>query len=293
VTKQTWDTSTPPIYGCLTGVELPRERFEILPGIALRQIYVDTFGDTMMAFASPPTRGSHHPGPWAAVRGGFKFESRVEVELTGMSACDGLTPSVVVWLIAAVLRIRMPSPIRLAVIANMPFDRMRERPQEVRAVAFESAPHQFGTFTAARTEASEDELSWLRDMLPVAARLYHDERFFRSFSVYDQAQWAPTPEMGMVLIWTAIEILFDLGLERQKTKAICKALSDYVGASRSDRDRAYQVIQELYYKRGQAIHAGRSMDAQDVSQTFRLASVAFQRALIDGRLPLSPRETVH
>jgi hypothetical protein len=134
--------------------------------------------------------------------------------------------------------------------------------QEIQAVAFESAPHQIGSFTAKRIEATQDEFSWLRDTLPVAARLYHDERFFRAFSVYDQAQWTPTPEIGSVLVWTAIEILFDLASEREKTRAICKALSNYVGVDQSDRDRAYQVIQNLYYKRGQTVHAGRSMSSR-------------------------------
>ena len=293
MTNEAWDISTPPIYGCLTGIELPNDRIEILPGIALRRVYVDTLGATMMAFAPPQAPKSHHPAPWVAVRGGFNFEGRVEVELTNMNACDGLTPSVVVWLVAAVLRLRIPTPIRLAVIGNMPFDTMGERWQEVHAIAFESAPHQIGSFTTMLTEVSEDELSWLRDMLPVAARLYHDERFFRAFSVYDQAQWTPTPEMGTVLVWTAIEILFDLAGEREKTKAICRALSDFVAADKSDRDRAYQVIQDLYYKRGQTVHAGRGMASQDVVQSFRFASVAFQRVLAEGKLPPSSRETVH
>jgi Apea-like HEPN len=210
-----------------------------------------------------------------------------------MSACDGLTPSVAAWLVAAVLRLRIPTPIRLAVIGNMPFDRMGEHWQEEHAVAFESAPHQIGIFKAVRIEVTNDELSWLRDMFPVAARLYHDERFFRAFSVYDQAQWTPTPEMATVLVWTAIEILFDLAGEREKTKAICRALSDYVGVDQSDRDRAYQVIQDLYYKRGQTVHAGRGMASQDVIQSFRLANVAFQRVLVKSRLPPSRGEPAH
>lgn len=293
MTKEIWDTSTLPIYGCLTGIELPNAKVAILPGITLKRVYVDTIGTTMMAFAPPPTPKLHHPGPWAAVRGGFSFECRTEVELTNMNACDGLSPSVVVWLVAAILRLRIPTPIRLAVIGNMTFDMMGERSEEVQAVAFESAPLQIGLFTATSTEVTEDELSWLRDMLPVAARLYHDERYFRAFSIYDQAQWTPTPEMGTMLVWAAIEILFDLGGEREKTKAICRALSDYVGADQSDRDRAYPVIQDLYYKRGQAVHAGRSMSSKDVIQSFRFANTAFQRVLIEGRLPISPRKTVH
>jgi hypothetical protein len=293
MTTKAWDTSAPPIYGCLTGIELPNEMIAILPGIALRRVYVDTFGATMMAFAPPLTPKSPHPTPWAGVDGGFTFEGRVEIELTDMSACDGLTPSVAAWLVAAVLRLRIPTPIRLAVIGNMPFDRMGEHWQEEHAVAFESAPHQIGIFKAVRIEVTNDELSWLRDMFPVAARLYHDERFFRAFSVYDQAQWTPTPEMATVLVWTAIEILFDLAGEREKTKAICRALSDYVGVDQSDRDRAYQVIQDLYYKRGQTVHAGRGMASQDVIQSFRLANVAFQRVLVKSRLPPSRGEPAH
>ena len=293
MTRNTWYTSTLPINGCLTGIELPNDSIDILPGISLRRVFVDTFGATMMAFAPPSTAKSHHPGPWTAVRGGFNFEGRVEIELTNMNACDGLTPSVVVWLIAAVLRLRVSTPIRLALIGNMPFHEMGERPKEAHAVAFESAPHQIGMFKAKSVSASDSDPLWLRDVLPIAARLYHDERFFRSFSVYDQAQWTPTPEMGTVLVWTAIEILFDLASEREKTKAICRALSNYVAEDPSDRDRAYQVIQNLYFKRGQTVHAGRSMAQQDVLQSFRLATVAFQRILIEGRLPPSPREMVH
>src|SRR5208282_5031831 len=111
--KEPWNPSKTPIYGCLTGIELPNDSVNILPGIALKRVYVDTFGTTTMAFAPPPTSKSPHPAPWAAVRGGFSFEGRVQVELTDISACDGLTPSVAVWLVAALLRLRISTPIRL------------------------------------------------------------------------------------------------------------------------------------------------------------------------------------
>lgn len=291
--KEIWDTSKPPIYGCLTGIELPSDNIKILPGVVLRRVYVDSFGATMMAFAPPPAEKSPHPGPWVAVRGAFNFEGRVEVAISNVSDFDGLTPSVIVWLVAAVLRLRVATPIRVAVIANLPFDKMGERYQEVLAIAFESAQHQVGAFMASHAEASQDELTWLSDMLPVAARLYHDERFFRAFSTYDQAQWTPTPEMGTVLVWTSIEILFDLAGEREKTKPICRALSEYVAADQPDRDRAYQVIQKLYFERGRTIHAGRRMAQQDVLQSFHLAKIAFQRTLIEGKLPPPPNETIH
>ncbi len=292
MTTKAWDTSAPPIYGCLTGIELPNEMIAILPGIALRRVYVDTFGATMMAFAPPSTPKSPHPTPWAAVCGGFNFEGRVEVELTDMSL-RRIDP------VSGCLARRRGSSAthtdadRLAVIGNMPFDRMGEHWQEVQAVAFESAPHQIGIFTAMRIEVTNDELSWLRDMFPVAARLYHDERFFRAFSVYDQAQW--TPRWKWRRNWFGRPSRFCLisPVNEKRRRAICRTLSDYVGVDQSDRDRAYQVIQYLYYKRGQTVHAGRRTASQDVIQSFRLASVAFQRVLINGVLPLFRGEPAH
>lgn len=288
-----WDTSEPPLYGCLTGIELPKDRVEIARGVALRRVYVDTFGATMMAFKPPPAPNSPHPAPWAAVRGGFTFEGRTEVELTDLAACDGLTASVAMWLVAAVLRLRVSAPVRLAVLANLPFEKENGQSSQIQAIAFERAPQQIGHFTAGRIEVSEAEIGWLQDMLPLASRLYHEERFFRAFSIFDQAQWAATPEMSAVLVWTAIEILFDLSAEREKTKAICHALSDYVGRDETDRERAYLVIRDLYYKRGKVVHSGRRVPLNDVVQGILLARAAFERVLIDGRLPPPRAKIVH
>jgi hypothetical protein len=293
VAEEEWDPSTPPVYACLTGIELQSDVIDILPGLSLRRVYVDTFGATMMALAPPPTPKSHHPAPWVAVRGGFNFEGRVEVELADMRAYDGVTPSVIIWLVAAILRLHVRTPIRLAVLGNMPFHKMGAHYKTAHAIAFESASHQIGEFNAFRTEVGAEDLEWLRDMLPVAARLYHNERFFRAFSVFDQAQWTPTPELGAMLVWTSIEILFDLASERAKTRAICKALSEYVAADQADRDRAYQVIQELYFQRGRTVHAGRSIAHEDILQLFRIVRVAFKRTLIDGHVPVSPKAAVH
>lgn len=202
--KDIWDTSTLPIYGSLTGVELSSKNFEILSGISLHQIYADTFGATMMAFAPPSSANKHHPEPWAAVRGGFNFESRVEVALENTGSCLGMTPPTVMWLIAAVLRLRVQAPIRLAVIGNMPFEEMGERWKDVQAIPFETAPNQIGAFTSTSIQIEKSEIEWLKDMIPVAAQLYNDERFNRAFSIYEQAQWATTPELGVTLVWTAI-----------------------------------------------------------------------------------------
>jgi len=174
----------------------------------------------------------------------------------------------------------------------MPFMEMGPRYREAAALAFEAAPHQWGLFHARSVVLTDEDLAWFL-FCPVAARLYHDPRFFRALSVYDEAQWCRTKELGTVLIWSALEALFDLGSEQSKTRAISRALSDYVADTPQDRDHAYGIIRDLYMKRGSVVHVGKNVTDHDFMQSAQLARVAFRRVLIDGKLPVRPAESVH
>jgi hypothetical protein len=277
--------STTPIYGCLTGIDLPQPELTVLPGIILSKTYVDTIGTTMLAFAPPPTPRSPHPTPFVGMQGVYSsFQARTQIELT--SECSFLVPAeTLLWLIAAVLRVRIPTPIRIAAVSNTSFDVMKDQWQKVLVYGFENSSTQIGSYAQAYCLISDEELAWLKDMLPSAINLYNEDKFKRAFTIFEQAQWATTVELAAILIWTAVEILFGLSNEREKKKAISRALSDYIAKDRSDRDRAYQVIEQLYYKRGQTVHAGHEIDHQDFIQVMQIAKVAFQKALITGKLP--------
>lgn len=287
----TFDPDTPPVYGCLTGFDLPCDEYQLAPGLMLSKTYVDTFGATMMAFAPPLKPKAANPTPWAAVRGGFSFESRVQLYVENV--LDGFTCTSTAWLVASLFRLRMAAPVRLAVLGNMPFKEMGPRWQAVAALAFESAPHQLGIFRAHHADASVEDLNWVRDVLPKAARLYHEDRFMRAFSVYDEANWSPRKELGTILIWTAIECLFDLGGEQNKTKAICESLSAFVASDAADRDRAYNVIRDLYQKRGRVVHVGKKLENQDFLQSAALARAAFSNVLNWDKLPPLRSEITH
>jgi hypothetical protein len=286
-----FDPANVPLYAALSGIELDAPEFEIASGMTLRPVYVDMFGARMMAFRPPLNPKAIHPPPWAAVRGGFGHDCRVELSIHHCP--DGFSGSRTAVLVASLLRLQVETPVRIPVIANMPFHKMADQCREVAAIAFEAAPNQFGSFRNRRSILNTADLEWLRDLFPTAARLYHDERFFRSFSVYEEAQWSSTVEVATALIWTAIETLFDLSGVQHKTQAISKALSQYVGDGPADIDRAYNVIREVYRKRGQVVHAGRSIESKDYLQTYQLARCAFRRLMIDGKLPASSCDAKH
>jgi len=137
-----------------------------------------------------------------------------------------------------------------------------------------------------------DDIAWLSDTLPLAVRFLHDERFMRALTIFDESVWASRFEIGTVFIWTAIEILFACSGEQHKTKAISSALADCVGHDKADRDRAYNVIRDLYGKRGLVVHKGQNIAREDFGQSHALARAAFMNVLGRKELP-KPRAPLH
>jgi hypothetical protein len=267
--------------------------FEISPGLILRRTFVDTFGARMMAFSPPTVPKGVHPTPWAAVEGSFGFEGRVELLIDDQGVPDGFDPSSTAWLVAALFRLRLQAPVRMAVLANMPFGSMAERWQKVQAIAYESAPNQWGVFSAPSVNATDDDLTWVKVSVPIVARLYHDERFQRAFAIYDEATWSPQKELAIILIWTAMEILFDVSAEQNKTRAISETTSKWIAVDEPDKDRADSVIRDLYQKRGRVVHVGKQIERNDFAQSLMIARAAFGNAVGRGKLPPSRPPGAH
>ncbi len=278
------DKDSLPLYGSVTGIALPGEQMHVARGVTLRPGVFYTFSTPMMGFAEPPN-GGHTPAPWVAVDGAYhSFRARVELAIEDLAAFEGFAPSQAMWLIAVLLRLRIEAPVRVTAVANVPLATLKER-TDIWPLSFEGAPYQNGLFRAGRMDMTADDLEWLSDTLPVAARFFHEERFMRALTIFDESVWASRLEIGTVFIWTAIEILFVCSAEQHKTKAISSALADCVGHDKADRGRAYQVIAELYGKRGRVVHSGRNIEREDFGQSHALARAAFMNVLGRKELP--------
>lgn len=281
----TWDPDAFPLFGCLTGFTLPVEAVGIADGVALRSGYFHVFTHPMIAFSTASAPGQAHPGPWLPISSNnFIPPSRVEFRIDADADFLGLPASVVAWLLAAVLRLRVEAPVRIPAVANIELRRAADMTEET-AIAFEDAHHQNGLFRGPIVEATPEILGWVTKVFPNALSLYHHDRFMRAFTVFDDASWSPRPELATMLIWTAVEVLFDKSASRDKGREIADALSDFVAHSSADREDARRIIRDLYQKRGRIVHSGRQIDRPDFGQSLKLARAAFVNTLTTGEPP--------
>ncbi len=275
----------PPIYACLTGVAIAEEKVLLSEDCLISKIFVDTFSTTMMVFAPPISPAKHHPGPLVAVDEYKSFNARAQIELKNLNDFEHLSAEVALTIIVSMMRLRISAPIRIPVLGNMPFNVMKDSSGTARAKPFESFPSHIGVFKEECHTLSPNDIDWIKQAIATVVKLCRADRFFRAFTVYEQAQWVPTTEIAIQLLWTAMETLLNLSAVSNKAKSLSAALADHVTDDRPSRDKAYQDIKRLYENRGKVVHSARNVVDNDVFNTVNLARVAFCRAVASQEVP--------
>jgi hypothetical protein len=263
-----------PVYGCLTGFTLPVENFEIGPGIVLRRTVVDVHDGLGVSFTAP--HRFHQVS-----------QARVELLISAVSSDRSTLPTTVAWLVASLLRLQIDAPVRLPLLGRTPFG--EDAPDQLtKVLGLETAPPNWSRSPKEQLVAARHEdLLWLRRCLPIALDLYQDDRFQRAYSIYDEALSSPRKELVAVLIWTAIEILFDASSEQNKTRAICEGVSSRIGRDAADCDRIYNLTRDLYVERGRVVHVGKKIAPDTFIKSLSLCRTVFRTIVSSGMLPPS------
>jgi hypothetical protein len=279
--KAAFDPNTDELFGGLVGLNLPIERYELVAGLVLSRTCAHLILPAVMAFSPPSKPRAPHPGPWAAVTE-QGMEIAVQLSIAPGKPPLGFDRLNTLWFATALLRLRLATPVLMAVIADRPFQDVPKNTEEAHLIPVELHPRQLRT--AAFRPLSLADLDWLRDHIVAASELMIDPIFNRVMRTLDSVINVTHAGSGILIAWAAIEALFRPG-HKQITDRVCKGLATYLYAPGLERDRAYPKIVASYGARGGAVHAGDTPEAEQLEFAFALARRAVGTTIEQKALP--------
>lgn len=279
--KDPFDLQEDTLFGGISGLRLPVQRFEVLPGLTLIRTYAHLIAPLIMAFSPPEKPHSPHPGPWAALREvGVTVQS--EAKLAAGVSPLGFDRLNTLWFLVALLRLRLALPLQMLVLADRPLQAVPANVEVANLLPVELNLSQL--LTAPLRVPTETDLVWVRENIGTAAKLMTDPIFNRAMQTLDEAVAISNPGAGIVIAWASIETLIRPGSQRI-TDRICRALAAYLKQPGPARDRLFGEIAASYEARGGAAHAGAPPEAQQFHTAFRLARETVMKTIEEGALP--------
>ena len=276
------------LFGGVSGASLAVGRFEVCPGLALRQTYAHVMSPYILAFNRPESPDRHHPGPWKSAQGGTSFEIQIEVVLDEGVQPTGFDRLNTLWWTVALLRLHTGAVLRMPIVSDTSFNAVASGPSEPMFWATETAHRQLRVDSAPPEVVNMDDLTWLRRAFVEGSALMSDESFGRSFKTYDGALWAHSNGSAIITVWAALETLIGPG-QYDISKKLASSIAALLEPLGPDRDRIFQQIKKLYESRGRSAHASRSPDQSHLFATFDVARRAFITCINNREVPDFPR----
>lgn len=272
------------LYGGISGVELPVDEFDLCEGLVLRRTYAHVMAPYILAFAKPLRKGTHHPAPWKAARGGLGFDVSIEIQLAEGARPTTFSRLNTLWWVLALLRLRSGALIRLPVISDMAFSEVATAASEPNLWTVEMSPKSLFIDKDLPGAIQEDDLVWLRSHFRPAAELMENEEFNRAFQTFDSTIWAHSVGSAIVMLWAALECVVRPG-RTDVTKRLSATIATFLASTRQDRDRVFQRVRSLYEARGGSAHDAREPAADEFLETFRFARNVFIHCIEQKALP--------
>jgi hypothetical protein len=191
-------------------------------------------------------------------------------------------------LVTSMIRLIAAVPVSLPLLSDLSFAepaRSERRPNIWHLEVFTQWPR----FNP--VELNSEFFEILRMLLEPASLILQDDEVNRAFALADGVWWLPSLSAQMTTIWSAAETLMRPGRLRTG-EHLAKAVRTYIGKNRSDGDRIYNDVAQLYGARGSTAHAGHAPKPNDVRASFLIVREILLRAFAEGKRPPIPEEMV-
>jgi hypothetical protein len=247
------------LYAGIAGASLAVEKADLGHGVTITQTYAHLMAPFMMAFAPAPP-GKPHPAPWRAAKGGFGFDITVQVEAPPHLPVP-LDQKDTLWLLAALLRLRIGPRLIVPVLANAPFAQALKS-EDITFWPLEVEPRFLDLNPESRTSITALDLAWLKKYWISTERLLEENsEFSLTLQASDQSMFARHASLALVWMWGALETLFSSGRNELRYR-VSTAIASYLEPAGLGRLSLQKQIVKLYDARSAAAH-GRNEKAND------------------------------
>ncbi|MEZ5994118.1 MAG: hypothetical protein R3C25_00025 [Hyphomonadaceae bacterium] len=283
IRRATIHPDTSPLHGAISGIGI-EGAFDLGDGVILRSVYAHVMAPYVMAFKKAEP-GKPHPAPWKAAGGGRGFDVEVECALPANVRPTNLDRLNTIWWISSLIRLHHAVAIRVPVVSDVPFDAAPTSPQEPVFWTIEVETRRFHFDVPNEPNVIPREtLEWLRAHYVSAAKLMDDAGFNLAYRALDESHRGATRGSAMLLIWSALEALFQ-PTPHKITHKISAAIATYLESDVQKRDAFYQSNRALYGTRSAITHKAQEPDLLDLVNSFYLARRCFLRCLEAKTLP--------
>ncbi len=273
------------MFAGLAGVTLDVPEADLGYGVKLSNSYAHLFAPFMMAF-SPAPKGSHHPGPWVAVRGGLGFDLTVQLEVPAtMVTALSLEPMYVAWWITAMLRLRVGPTFLVPTVGEQSFQEAKEQHAKAVYHPIEVESHILTLDAEARRNISETDAAWVSKHWVEASKLYQSNDNFRVlFEATDQSMFVRHRSLALLSLWGGLEAVFSPDKAELRYR-ISSSLASFLEPAGIRRMNAQKMIAKLYDSRSSAAHGREDKKADSLQQTYSLARRAVVKMIEQNRVP--------
>jgi len=273
------------VFAGLAGVTLDVPEVALGYGVKLSSSYAHLFAPFMMAF-SPAPKGSHHPGPWVAVKGGMGFDLTVQLEVPRSTVTAlSLDPMYVAWWITAVLRLRVGPTFLVPIVGEQSFQDAKEQHSKAVYHPIEIESQLLVLDSEARRNISETDAAWVAKHWIEASNLYQsNDNFCVLFEATDQSMFVRHRGLALLSLWGGIEAIFSPDKAELRYR-ISSGLASFLEPAGIPRMNAQKAIAKLYDSRSAAAHGREDKKADSLQQTYALARRTVIKMIEENRVP--------
>jgi hypothetical protein len=274
-----------PIYGGISLVSLEGDSFDLGHGVSLTSTYAHLMAPFLMAF-SPAPPGGHHPEPWTAASDGLGFDIKVQLHVPAtLKPPAGINRLNTVWLIAALMRLKISHLVQVPVISDQPYAAIPSSKKPPRLIPIEVMDTRLMAADKPSTILDADGLSWIREHWYHAGELFdRNDDFSAALMAYDAVTLTNRLAVAMMMLWGAIEQLFSpANYElRFRTSAL---LASFLESPGPPRLALHKQLTKLYDKRSEVAHGAARGNPQAFQATYAIMSRALIKIIEQNHVP--------